>query len=66
MTLTDAAQRRPGKSPRRTGLPGWAKVAGVLAVVVALLFGGGRGTPGSGGATERGGGCTTPAATPPH
>ncbi|GAA2928332.1 DUF4230 domain-containing protein [Streptomyces enissocaesilis] len=42
MTLTDAAQRRPGKPPRRTGLPGWAKVAGVLAVVVALLFAGSR------------------------
>lgn len=42
MTLTDAAQRRPGKSPRRTGLPGWAKVAGVLAAVVALLFAGSR------------------------
>ncbi|MGX1884742.1 DUF4230 domain-containing protein [Streptomyces sp. NPDC055287] len=42
MTLTDAGQRRPGKSPRRSRLPGWAKAAGVLAVVVALLFAGSR------------------------
>ncbi|MFE9396243.1 DUF4230 domain-containing protein [Streptomyces flavidovirens] len=46
MTLTDPGsgpdQRQPATSPRRTRLPWWAKVTGVLAVLLALVFVGSR------------------------